>query len=91
MQCVNKSNEQYNKLNSKKLSRTIINNYASMIVEGSRNTSRLNHHKNSFASIGAKIWNSIPENLRKLPKHTFKIKIKNLLFSILINRIVMLT
>ena len=32
----------------------------------------LNHHKNSFASVGAKIWNSIPENLRKLPKHAFK-------------------
>ena len=45
-----------------------------------RKYSRLNHHKNSFASVGAKIWNSIPENLRKLPKHTFKIKIKNLLF-----------
>ena len=42
--------------------------------------SRLNHHKNLFASVGAKIWNSIPENLRKLLKHTFKIKIKNLLF-----------
>ena len=45
-----------------------------------RKYSRLNHHKNSFASVGAKIWNSIPGNLRKLPKHTFKIKIKNLLF-----------
>ena len=45
-----------------------------------RKYSRLNHHKNSFASVGANIWNSIPENLRKLPKHTFKIKIKNLLF-----------
>ena len=45
-----------------------------------RKYSRLNHRKNSFASVEAKIWNSIPENLRKLPKHTFKIKIKNLLF-----------
>lgn len=45
-----------------------------------RKYSRLNHHKNSFASVGANIWNSIPENLRKLPKHTFKIEIKNFLF-----------
>ena len=45
-----------------------------------RKYSRLNHHKNSFASVGAKIWNSIPENLRKLPKHTLNIKIKNILF-----------
>ena len=28
----------------------------------------------------AKIWNSIPENLRKRPKHAFKKKIHNLLF-----------
>ena len=37
-------------------------------------------YKNSFASIMAKIWNSIPENLRKLLKHAFKKKIHNLLF-----------
>ena len=36
--------------------------------------SRLNHHKNSFASVGAKIWNSIPENLRKLSKHALRSK-----------------
>ena len=53
--------------------------------------SRLNHHENSFASVGAKIWNSIPENLRKLPKHTFKIKIRISYFSIWKSRIVMLT
>ena len=28
------------------------------------NYSRLNHHKNSFSIIGAKIWNSIPKELR---------------------------
>ena len=26
------------------------------------NYSRLNHHKNSFSIVGAKIWNSIPES-----------------------------
>ena len=45
-----------------------------------RSYSRLNHHKNSFASNGAKIWNSIPADLKKLPKRTFKTKIHNLLF-----------
>ena len=32
------------------------------------NYSRLNHHKISFSSIGAKIWNSMPEDLRKTPQ-----------------------
>ena len=35
------------------------------------NHSRLNHHKNSFSIVGAKIWNSIPESYRSLPKHIF--------------------
>ena len=43
------------------------------------NQSRLNHHKNSFSIVGAKIWNSIPESYRKLPKHIFKKKIQALL------------
>ena len=43
------------------------------------NHSRLNHHKNSFSIVGAKIWNSIPESYRKLPKHIFKKKIQALL------------
>ena len=43
------------------------------------NRSRLNHHKNSFSIVGAKIWNSIPESYRKLPKHIFKKKIQALL------------
>ena len=30
-------------------------------------------------SVGAKIWNSIPENLRKLLKRSFKKQIHNLL------------
>ena len=45
-----------------------------------RSYSRLSHHKNLFASIGVKIWSSIPANLKKLPKHTFKTKIHNLSF-----------
>ena len=39
----------------------------------------LNHHKNSFSIVGAKIWNSIPESYRRLPKHIFKKKIQALL------------
>ena len=44
------------------------------------NYSRLNHHKSSFSIVGAKIWNSIPESYRRLPKHIFKKKIQALLF-----------
>ena len=44
------------------------------------NHSRLNHHKNFFSIVGAKIWNSIPESYRRLPKHIFKKKIQALLF-----------
>ena len=44
------------------------------------NYSRLNHHKNSFSIVGAKIWNSIPESYRRLPKHILKKKIHALLF-----------
>ena len=47
------------------------------------NHSRLNHHKNYFSIVGAKIWNSIPESYRRLPKHIFKKKIKTLLFETL--------
>ena len=47
------------------------------------NHSRLNHHKNSFSIVGAKIWNSISESYRRLPKHIFKKKIKTLLFETL--------
>ena len=42
-----------------------------------------NHHKNSFSIVGAKIWNSIPESYRSLPKHIFKKKIQALLFATL--------
>ena len=49
------------------------------------NHSRLNHHKNSFSIVGAKIWNSIPESYQKLPKHNvmFKKNIQALLFETL--------
>ena len=47
------------------------------------NYSRLNHHKNSFSIVGAKIWNSIPESYRSLPKHIFKKKIQALLLATL--------
>ena len=33
--------------------------------------------------VGAKIWNSIPESYRSLPKHIFKKKIQALLFATL--------
>jgi len=46
------------------------------------NYSRLNHHNNSFSIIEANIWNSIPEDLRKLPKQRFKKKIIESLFQI---------
>ena len=45
--------------------------------------SQLNHHKNSFSIVWAKIWNSIPESYRSLPKHIFKKKIQALLFATL--------
>ena len=50
------------------------------------NYSRLNHHKNSFSIIGAKIWNRIPEVMRKLPKHRFKKKITEWLLQIFLKQ-----
>ena len=45
-----------------------------------RSSSAVNlYRKYSFASVGAKIWNSILENLRKLLKHACKKQIHNLL------------
>ena len=45
--------------------------------------SRLDHLNNSFSRMGPRIWNSIPEYLRKLPKHIFKKKLTAILFKIL--------
>ena len=39
-----------------------------------KNYSRLNHCKNSFSIMGAKLWNSIPDVKRQLPKYRFKKK-----------------
>ena len=44
------------------------------------NCFRLKQNKNPFSRIGCKIWNSIPGNLRNLPKHIFKEKITTILF-----------
>ena len=46
--------------------------------------SRTNHLKNSFSSIGAKIWNSIPNSDRALPKsYKFRDILQNRLLDIL--------
>ena len=45
--------------------------------------SQIDHLKTSFSRMGPRIWNSIPEYLRKLPKHIFKKKITAILFEIL--------
>ena len=47
------------------------------------NQSRLNQNHGSFAKFGAKLWNSICEELRQLPKRAFKKHIINMLFSLL--------
>ena len=41
------------------------------------NHSRLNHHKNSFSIVWAKIWNSISESYRKLQSTYSKRKLKH--------------
>ena len=47
------------------------------------NTSRLNQNQGYFASLGAKLWNSIRDELRQLPKRAFKKHNNNMLLSIL--------
>ena len=47
--------------------------------------SRLNQQRNSFSRIGANVWNSIPAELRKLPKNNFKTKLHKLLLQVLTN------
>ena len=46
--------------------------------------SRTDHMKNSFSRIGAKLWNSIPDSDRALPKYKFKGTLQNRLLDILI-------
>ena len=45
--------------------------------------SRKDHLKTSFSSIGAKIWNSIPNSDRALPKYKFKDILQNRLLDVL--------
>ena len=46
--------------------------------------SRTDHIKNSLSRIGAKIWNSIPNSDRALPKYKFKNTLQRRLLDILI-------
>ena len=45
--------------------------------------SRTNQLKHSFSRFGARIWNSIPQSIRLLPKHKFKASLHQLLLHIL--------
>ena len=45
--------------------------------------SRCNHLLKSFSRLGAKIWNSIPQELRKVPKFVFKANLQNRLLEVL--------
>ena len=45
--------------------------------------SRCNHLLKSFSRLGAKIWNSIPQELRKVPKFVFKATLQNRLLEVL--------
>ena len=45
--------------------------------------SRLNQNHGSFPKFGAKLWNSICDELRHLPKKAFKKHINGMLFSLL--------
>ena len=47
------------------------------------NRSRLNQRHGSFAKFGAKLWNSICDELRQLPKRAFKKHINDMFFSLL--------
>ena len=38
---------------------------------------------NSFIRIGPKVWNSLPLDMRNLPKSTFQKKVRDMLFEIL--------
>ena len=45
--------------------------------------SRLEKMRSSFLRVGPKIWNSLPSDMRNLPKSTFRKKTRNKLFEIL--------
>ena len=42
--------------------------------------SRFQTMRSSFLRAGPKIWNSLPSDMRKLPKSTFRKKVRNELF-----------
>ena len=65
----------YRALSSESNATNIANFYINCSRLNYINCSRLNQNKNSFSRIGCKIWNSIPGNLRNLPKHIFTEKI----------------
>jgi len=46
-------------------------------------TSRLRQTQGSFARFGAKLWNSLHDKFRQLPKSALKRHIQNMLLSIL--------
>ena len=48
--------------------------------------SRCNQQSKSFSRLGAKIWNSIPQELRKLPKCVFKKNMQNRLLQALMEK-----
>ena len=45
--------------------------------------SRLEKMRSSFLRVGPEIWNSLPSDMRNLPKSTFRKKTRNKLFEIL--------
>ena len=45
--------------------------------------SRCHHLLFFFSRLGAKIWNSIPQELRKVPKFVFKANLQNRLLEVL--------
>ena len=45
--------------------------------------SRLEKMRSSFLRVGPKIWNSLPSDMRNLPKSTFRKKLRSKLFEIL--------
>lgn len=55
-----------------------------------QNIQDVTNNQNLFQDLGAKIWNSIPQELRKLPKYVFKKNIQNQLLQALWKRTVML-
>ena len=62
------------------------NNRSSTAGDFYINYSRLNHYKNSFSIMDAKIWNSNPNVMRQLSKYRFKKKITEYLFQIFLKQ-----